>query len=152
RRVGLIWVDDQRGSLRLAACERHLLDTGIEVTSVQRINPPVSVGEGRKAMQQLIDEDNIPSGVICSNDLITLGAVSALQASQINVPEQVALIGFGDIDFAAHVSPSLSTFQVQSAEIGKTAAAMLLARIEKGADRGSLKENLGFQFEDRETS
>ncbi len=152
RRVGLIWVDDQRGSLRLAACEQHLIERGVEVTSVQRINPPVSVGEGRKAMQHLIDEDNIPTGVICSNDLITLGAVSALKASGIAVPSRVALIGFGDIDFAAHVSPSLSTFQVQSTDIGKIAAQMLLARLEKGAQRGTLKQNLGFQFEDRETS
>jgi len=152
RRIGLIWVDDKRGSLRLAACEQRLLDAGAEVTSVQRISPPVSVGEGRKAMQQLIDQGNVPAAIICSNDLITLGAVSALLAAGIAIPEQVALIGFGDIDFAAHVYPSLSTFQVQSADIGKTAALMLLARIEKGVPRGTLKHNMGFQFEDRETS
>lgn len=39
RRIGLIWVDDKRGSLRLAACEQRLLDAGAEVTSVQRISP-----------------------------------------------------------------------------------------------------------------
>jgi LacI family gluconate utilization system Gnt-I transcriptional repressor len=152
QRFSLIWVDDTRGQVRCRACQHYLEHAGATIESVMLIKPPVSVVEGKKAMASLLDEGVQSSAVICSNDLITQGAVACLLERGIQIPEQVALVGFGNIDFTAHVYPSLSTFSVTNEAIGDIASDMLLKRLSGEAAPQTLKHDIGFTFEDRGTS
>jgi len=79
------------------------------------------------------------------------GALAEAQSRQIVIPEQLALIGFGDQPYAAYTYPALSTVRFDRTKIGECAAEALLARIEGK----TVKENVidvGFEIVERETS
>ncbi|MFC4174447.1 LacI family DNA-binding transcriptional regulator [Microvirga sp. GCM10011540] len=80
-----------------------------------------------RALQQAPDLD----GIACSNDLIALGVLFECQRRGIAIPERVALIGFGDLDFSTSCVPSLTTIRPSGDLIGKEVARLILARIQE---------------------
>ena len=68
-------------------------------------------------------------GVFCGNDLIALGALKALQLNNINVPNQVGIVGYDDIYMAQMVRPELTTVKQPNYEMGYQAAEMLVLMI-----------------------
>ncbi len=78
-----------------------------------------------RALQQLPDLD----GIACSNDLIALGAIFECQRQGIAVPDRIAVVGFGDLDFSASCIPSLTTIRPSGDLIGKEVARLILAGI-----------------------
>ena len=91
-----------------------------------------SVLAGRAAGERLcaIDPDCRPDAVFCANDLLAIGMLQALAAYGVNVPGDVALIGYDDIDFARSAAVPLSSIRQPSANIGVTAVELLLAAAE----------------------
>jgi LacI family transcriptional regulator len=87
---------------------------------------------GFEAMSQILRHENRPTAVFCGNDLMAIGAMNAVMAAGLRVPEDVALIGVDDIDAAALVRPALSTMRVPAQEIGRAAGDLLLRRLEDG--------------------
>ncbi len=81
-------------------------------------------------VQKIIKEGFDYDGIFCGNDLIALGALKALQASDIDVPNQVGLVGFDDIYMAQMVNPELTTVRQPNYEMGYQAAENLLAMID----------------------
>ena len=74
------------------------------------------------------------------------------QSRGLRVPEQLAVMGFGDLDFAAHIQPPLTTVRADGARIGKLAAQFLLQRIDGRVGRGELVEDVGFEIVERGTA
>ena len=70
------------------------------------------------------------SCVVTGNDMQALGALQTFRSAGRSVPDDVSIIGFDDIDFAALASPSLSTVRLPTRELGATAFGMLVHRIE----------------------
>ena len=83
---------------------------------------------GEKAMLQLLDLADPPTAVFACNDLMAIGALSALWSRGFRVPENMSLIGFDDIPEARLTIPPLTTMAQPIAEIGKQATEMLLER------------------------
>jgi LacI family transcriptional regulator, repressor for deo operon, udp, cdd, tsx, nupC, and nupG len=71
-----------------------------------------------------------PTAVFCASDLLALGFISELSRHTIKVPEEVSVMGFDDIDLAEQFIPPLTTMRQDRLHIGKTAANMLLGRLE----------------------
>jgi DNA-binding LacI/PurR family transcriptional regulator len=88
-----------------------------------------SRGEGARAMRQLLALDAPPDAVFCFNDLLALGALRALHEAGRRVPEDVAVIGFDDIEEARFAIPSLTTIAPDKEQIGELAISFLLGRI-----------------------
>lgn len=78
-----------------------------------------------RALQQIPSLD----GIACSNDLIALGALFECQRQGIAVPDRIAVVGFGDLDFSASCIPSLTTIRPSGDLIGKEVARLILAGI-----------------------
>jgi LacI family transcriptional regulator len=76
------------------------------------------------------DKNKFPMAVVCYNDVVALGLMSALHELKINVPNQVSVIGNDDIDFARHWSPALTTIHTPLEELGSKAAEILINNIE----------------------
>lgn len=72
----------------------------------------------------------IPDAFICANDFLALNMLSALKRMEISVPREIMLTGFDGTPQSAVMEPSLTTAQIPNAEIGRTAAEILLERIE----------------------
>ncbi|MEV4581103.1 substrate-binding domain-containing protein [Nonomuraea jabiensis] len=80
---------------------------------------------GEKAAADLI-ESGLPEAVFCANDLLALGVLRALLRAGVRVPEDVALMGYDDIDFAAASTVSLSSMRQPTYQLGRIATELLL--------------------------
>lgn len=86
---------------------------------------------GRQAMRRLLEPgEGRPTGVICSSDLMAIGALLEAVALGVRVPDDLSIVGFDGIDAAAWTQPPLTTVEQPLDVIGKTAIAALQAQIE----------------------
>jgi LacI family purine nucleotide synthesis repressor len=70
-----------------------------------------------------------PTAIFCFNDIMALGLISRLQQLNINVPDDISVVGYDNIDLAAYFSPPLTTVHQPKRRVGKTAFEILLERI-----------------------
>ncbi|GII77065.1 LacI family transcriptional regulator [Sphaerisporangium rufum] len=98
----------------------------------------LSVAAGRQAADDLAarPEGERPTAVFCANDLLALGVLQGLTVHGIRVPEDVALVGYDDIDFAAAAAIPLSSVRQPRALLGRTAAELLLEEALEGDRHG----------------
>ncbi|MFE0463707.1 LacI family DNA-binding transcriptional regulator [Kitasatospora sp. NPDC058965] len=157
----LLSVDtDNRGGARLAV--QHLLDRGCrriatvtgpldQTSSTDRLAgyrdllpfaAPSLVAEGdftpeggRNAMALLLERHPDLDGVFAASDVMATAAMSVLRAAGRRVPEDVAVVGFDDLDSVAPWSdPPLTTIRQDIEEMGRLMARLLLARLQPGPD------------------
>ncbi|WP_432221143.1 LacI family DNA-binding transcriptional regulator [Flavobacterium sp. TMP13] len=93
------------------------------------IESNLQIEDGRRIMTDLLKRDNRPDAVYAASDNAALGALQVLLENGIKVPEEIALVGFGNEPFSSIMRPSISTINQFSAEIGKQAALAFLDRI-----------------------
>ncbi len=79
------------------------------------------VDAGASAVREVLSRREIPTVVFCGNDLIAMGAMSALEESGVRVPEDVSVIGIDDIFFSFLARPPLTTIRVPREQLGVTA-------------------------------
>lgn len=89
-----------------------------------------SIEAGTEAMRVLLRQAPSLTAVVAGNDLIALGAVDALAAAGLKVPDDVSVVGFNDMPFADRMQPPLTTIAVPQYHIGVEAARMLLERLQ----------------------
>jgi LacI family transcriptional regulator, gluconate utilization system Gnt-I transcriptional repressor len=151
RRIGMVWADDERALARrrgfLAEMKRH----GVTDVPVVTVPAPSTLTLGRQGLAQLLDTCAAPTAAFCSSDLLAHGALEEARARGLAVPGQLALIGFGDLEFTRHTFPALSTVRVDRAAIGRIAADLILARIGGHTPPASVVD-VGFEIVDRGTT
>jgi LacI family transcriptional regulator len=111
-----------------------LRDRGMRV---DRASVPVMYGNhqiegGGQAMAELLDHAPDITGVFVLNDLMALGALDAARSLGRRVPDDLSIMGFDDIPFAALANPPLTTVGQPIRQLGEQAADLLLAVIEHG--------------------
>lgn len=89
----------------------------------------LDVREGREAGQRLagLPSRRRPTAAFCANDLLALGLLQQAIGSGTRVPEQLAIVGYDDIEFAAAAAVPLTSVRQPRQELGRTAAALVLA-------------------------
>jgi LacI family transcriptional regulator len=92
-----------------------------------------SAEAGYAAMDSLIERRPDLTAVFCANDLLAIGALSALAKRGLRVPEDVGVVGFDDSELARHSSPPLTTMRIYSRDMARSAVKRVLERIEGGA-------------------
>jgi LacI family transcriptional regulator len=85
---------------------------------------------GERAMRSLLQVDEPPTAVFAASDVVALGALSAVHQAHLNVPADVALVGFDDILLSAHAIPPLTTVRVPAYGLGWTSAEIVVSLIE----------------------
>jgi DNA-binding LacI/PurR family transcriptional regulator len=81
---------------------------------------------GIQAMRQLLDDDRALDGVFVAGDMMAIGALSELRRAGRKVPDDVAVVGFDDIDAARYAEPPLTTVRQDTAELGRQLVLLLL--------------------------
>lgn len=102
----------------------------------------LTLEDGREMMQKFLQLEQRPDAVYVASDYAALGALQVLNENNINVPEDICLIGFGNEPFTSFVKPTISTVNQHSAEIGKIAAETFLSRINDKNWKPSLNKNI----------
>ncbi len=95
----------------------------------------LTVAEGRRAGQRVIGlpARRRPTAVFCANDLVALGFLQQMTQHGIAVPEEMAIVGYDDIDFAAAAAVPLTSVRQPRHELGRRACELLLAEAEAQA-------------------
>jgi LacI family gluconate utilization system Gnt-I transcriptional repressor len=109
---------------------------------------PTHLGNGREALARVLAEHPDTDSIFCGADSLALGVLMEANARQLKVPEQLKVLGYGDVNFAACTTPPLSTMRISGTQIGKTAASMLMQRIEQ-ADVMPATVDVGFELIER---
>jgi len=76
---------------------------------------------GQQAMTAILKQPKRPTAVVCSNDWTAIGALHAIHAAGLRVPEDISLVGFDDIPLASYTSPPLTSVRMSAGDVGSTA-------------------------------
>lgn len=90
----------------------------------------LSYQEGLTCAEKILELNPLPDGVFCANDYTAASMVKVLNKRKINVPEQVAIVGFSDYPIAQIIEPSLTTINDRAVQMGEAAAKMLIQHIQ----------------------
>ena len=134
RRIAAIGVQD-----RLSAVTAHQRLAGYRKALAEAGRPALEVpvdgfhrADGAAAMARLLDAADPPDAVFCFNDLLALGALRTLLSRGMAVPEDVAVIGFDDIEDGRFSTPTLSTVAPDAPRIAQLAVDLLAERLGDG--------------------
>jgi len=139
--------DDQRAQQRrkgFLAAVGHDVPTAV-------VPAPSSVELGRRALSELLQKGCPIRAVCCSSDALAQGVLVEALARGLRVPQDLAVCGFGDAEFSAHLQPSLTSVHVDGAEIGRIAARLILDRC-SGKPVTSRIVDVGFRIVERSST
>ena len=130
RRLAVVAGDDERATRRTEAFCAAAKSLGLAEVCVLAVPAPTTLKSGRKALSALLHEAADIDAVFCSSDLLALGVLTEARVRALQVPEQLAVVGFGDLAFAADLEPALSTVRIKGDAIGRQAAQFIVDRVE----------------------
>jgi len=106
------------------------MDGAAHLTTIS--TPSLTAASGRTAVGELAGLPNAhrPTAVFCANDLLALGVLQEATRRGLRVPEDIAIVGYDDIDFAAAAAVPLSSVRQPREQLGRTAAQLLLEEVE----------------------
>lgn len=124
---------------RFSGYQRALIDAGMDVNLDLVKLGDWNTSYSRDCMRELLSLGSRPDGVFCQSDSIALGVCRAIREAGLRVPQDIAVVGFDNYDFAALVSPSLTTVSQPLHEIGGTAFSQLRRILDKrGVEENSI--------------
>jgi LacI family transcriptional regulator len=105
---------------------------GIPLSSIRKLHGDFTRDSGRKAAEQLLKSGVMPSAIFALNDEMAIGLMEALRADgRYRVPQDISIIGFDDIFWAASCVPALTTVRVDKGLLGRMAVQRILDRIQE---------------------
>ncbi|MEW2552106.1 LacI family DNA-binding transcriptional regulator [Streptomyces zhihengii] len=122
------------GPMGLPQCrDRHagalaaLAEAGLPADALRHVETArLDVASGIDAASRLLGLRERPTAVFCANDLLALGVLQSLYAAGVRVPDDMAIVGYDDIEFAAAAVVPLTSVRQPSARMGRTAAELLI--------------------------
>jgi DNA-binding LacI/PurR family transcriptional regulator len=91
-----------------------------------------SFEQSRAVMEETLRRESAVTAIVCSNDVLAVGALQAAKALGRRVPTEFAIVGFDDFDFARYVDPPLTTVALPGYEMGRRSAELLLGYFASG--------------------
>jgi LacI family transcriptional regulator len=138
RRIGFIVESDDVSTARdrRAGYEAALTAAGIALDPALVTNAAPDPSGGSAGMAKLLELEKRPTAVFTVNNLVALGAIEAVRAAGLEVPDDVALVCFDDIEYASRLYPFLTAMEQPAQTFGTLGTQLLLERIEgRGPDR-----------------
>ena len=122
--------NNDRSSARLDGIRDALAMRGLAVRPQHFAIGEWTIEEGRSLFRQVIAAEPRPTAIICGNAHLTVGAMLEALAMGIRVPDDVSVVGYDDIELMSHLPVPVTTVRVPGQDIGRTAAQVLVARLE----------------------
>lgn len=88
------------------------------------------VSGGSRALHGWVHDNRVPSACLCLADVIALGVLFEAQKHNISVPDNLSVMGFEDLDWAASCTPPLTTIALPAAEMGRQAVDALVSHLD----------------------
>jgi LacI family transcriptional regulator len=114
---------------RVTGYRAALQQAGIPVDESLLVRGDFHAPSGYSAAMQLLEHDPRPTAIFVCNDMMAIGALRAVSQLGLSVPENIAIVGFDDIQLASYITPSLTTVSQPKQEIGQLAVRLLFERM-----------------------
>lgn len=125
---------------RRDAFRKSMAELGLNVPDASIVEGDHTMEGGKAAMERLLALAELPTAVICSNDMTAIGVLHALDETTHQVPRDISVVGFDDIHLAQFVLPPLTTVQMSCRELAAAAVQGLRAGIEPNHPKAAQRE------------
>lgn len=116
---------NDRSTARVAGARAAMQEQGLGPEPLTLIETPYGIDTGAAAFAHLMQAPDRPTVVMCGNDVLAVGAIRQAKQMGLNVPDDISITGFDDIELATIVDPALTTVHVPHRQMGQQAANML---------------------------
>jgi LacI family transcriptional regulator, gluconate utilization system Gnt-I transcriptional repressor len=130
KRLALVRSDDERAQRRATAFTDAVRRRGRGDVFIDNVGDARTLKSGREALRRILTQVPDVDAVFCSSDLLAMGVMTEALAQNIGVPQQLAIVGFGDVPYVADMVPALTTVHINGREMGQQAARFLVDRAE----------------------
>lgn len=136
-KIGLITgpQDIYTAAARRRGFQAAMADAGLEVSDSMVVCGDYTIQGGARAMHKLREEEPEITAVLVANYEMTVGAMIEINESGIQIPEELSVIGFDNLEFAKAIAPRLSIITQPTREIAREAVDLLLTRLSGDAGR-----------------
>lgn len=123
--------NNDRALQRIEGVRRTLQAAGLDLPPERLVERPYNrnLAAAREGLRQLMAHAPAPTAVICGNDVLAFGAMLEAASLGLQVPRDLSIIGFDDLEMARHLQPALTTVRVSTKAMWSTAADRLVAAI-----------------------
>lgn len=121
---------NDRARSRVEGIRDAMMTAGLSADSLRIIQTDYGIGTGAAAFERLMSDNGRPTAVICGNDVLAAGAIGRARELGIDIPGDVSVTGFDDIELARLVTPAMTTVHVPHRDMGQRAARMLVDMVE----------------------
>jgi LacI family transcriptional regulator, gluconate utilization system Gnt-I transcriptional repressor len=151
RKIGYIAARlDSRAHARMAGYHRAMEEARLDTDGLVATTPrPSSVSAGGELLSTILDRRSDLEALFCCDDNLALGALFECQRRGIAVPDQISIIGFNDLEFAACAHPPISSVATPRYEMGRLAAEIVMKIIETGERPANRRIDVGFAIRAR---
>ncbi|MBW3091838.1 LacI family DNA-binding transcriptional regulator [Bifidobacterium sp. 82T10] len=139
---------DKRAYGFYQACRHHQVDPDM----IRFVTCDWSMTEAHRQMLYLLDSGERFDGLLCLTDTMAMGALRALKDRNVQVPEDIAVMGLDGIREGEFLVPSLSTVEPNLREQAEQALTLLTERIEGGTDLPPRHVDIGYRLIQREST
>ncbi len=126
-------LDKTPARLRLEGYRAAMKRAGLDIPDGYEITGDFEFGGGFEAMQKLLSHQHRPHAVFTGNDAMAVGAYQALYQAGLRIPQDMAVIGYDDIELARYMTPPLTTIHQPKDELGELAIDVLIHRMAQPA-------------------
>ena len=113
---------------REAGYKAALQEADLEVSDRYKIHTEFLKSGGREAVETLLSLDEPPTGIVVTDDLMSVGVLSLLEESGVRVPQDISLVSFNNVYLSEIIRPALTTVDIQIHELGVQSAKALIEK------------------------
>ncbi|SEK30759.1 transcriptional regulator, LacI family [Roseateles sp. YR242] len=153
RRLAGVAGSDERAQRRFLAFQEKAQELGLPEVPIAKMATPTTLGSGRRGLTELLAQYPDVDAVFCSSDSLAVGVMLEAQSRGLRIPQDLAVIGFGDLAMAVDMSPSLTTVRIDGTAIGRQAARFIIERAERKPDPTKARHiDVGFEIIARDST
>lgn len=134
RQIGVISgpiAGNDRVRQRIHGTKAAVAAQGLSTEALEIAETTYDMTGGAAAFDQLMTSKSAPTAIVCFNDVLAVGALKQAQSRGFDVPFDVSITGFADIELASIVVPALTTVHVPHREMGQCAAHEIIQMVEE---------------------
>ena len=148
--LAMVGGNDERAKRRSQSFIEAAEGLGLHPPELFEVAAPTTLGSGRTALRSLLQRHPGIDAIFCSSDMLALGVLTEAQALGVRVPDDLGVMGFGDLSFARDLQPALTTVRIDGSRIGLEAARFIVERAERRDDHRHILD-VGFEIVERDS-
>jgi LacI family transcriptional regulator len=132
RRIAMlagITADNDRATARVAGVRAAMAAAGLTLRCAHVVERRYALAAAREGFQRLMEARPAPTAIVCGNDVLAFGALLEAQRLGLQVPRDLSIVGFDDLELASHVQPALTTVHVPAEAMWQRAADCVLGML-----------------------